>query len=334
MTFVFDDEQQNLLREIHRHRELICDGSTREAVLSLLRPFSHRAGLYVYGPVGRGKTTLMQHVYDEIQSTKQRYHCDTFLAELHRALQTNSIELLVRDIRKKGHVLWIDELQIYDIATAMLLRKLIPALIKQHVIILMTGNVSPEDFYKGGLNREQFKDFIPYFLEHFYCFPLDGTVDYRLQSKPEHIPNNARNTHFWLSSPSTTAAMEAVFTTLARNQASAPFILELSHREWILAKTVPSLVFIDFSLLAECDHAFDDYRTLVQAFPIIFVTDVPIFDQTNRDACRRFMAFIDIVYDNGAELYMSAHASPAELYQDPGNTLPFGRTASRLGEMM
>ena len=146
--------------------------------------------------------------------------------------------------------------------------------------------------------------------------------------------NPEKKTHFWLASPAATTAMESAFESRAPATKPAPFTLQLNHRTWELDKTHHSGAFIDFSLLAETAYAFDDYRKLVKAFPSIFVTNVPIFDSANRDACRRFMAFIDIVYDSGAELCMSAYAFPHELYQDPDNKLPFARTASRLGEML
>ena len=335
MDINFDAQQQNVLREIQRNLALMCADGTRKSVLSLFARKSARSGLYIYGDVGRGKTRLVGHVFDQLHIAKQRYHCDTFFAKLHRTLQTKSIDELADDIHHKYRVIWIDELQIYDIATAMLLRRLIPALIEHHVIVLMTGNIAPNDFYKNGLNREQFIDFIPYFREHFYCLPLDGAVDYRLQPKVSQKNTRAeKKVHFWLAAPAATETMESVFESYAPTTKPTPFTLQLNHRTWELAKTNSLAVFIDFASLGETACAFDDYRKLVKAFSTVFVTDVPVFDSTNRDACRRFMAFIDIVYDSGAELYMSAFAAPHALHQDPDNKLPFARTASRLGEML
>jgi cell division protein ZapE len=281
----------------------------------------------------------VRHVFDQLSVTKQRYHFDTFCGQLHHMLLTKTIDQIAHDIHHQYRVIWIDELQIYDIATAMLLRKLIPALVEHHVIILMTGNIKPDDFYKAGLNYDQFADFIPYFINHFHCFSLDGGIDYRLlpkKSNSDHSPH--RSQHFWLSSPESDTEMNAVFQSLAPQLNPIPqptsFELQLNQRTWLLHKTLGPAVFIDFQTLAFDDRAFDDYRTLVQTFPVVFLTDVPIFDHTNRDACRRFMAFIDILYDGGAELYLSAATLPADLYQDKSARLPFARTASRLAEII
>jgi len=365
MQFTFNTNQQRLLDAIQRHLALMCVDGTRRSITSLFKPRPIQNGIYLYGDVGRGKTTLMGHIYDHVPVRKKRVHCDTFFAELHRALQSNDLDSLMLDISHSYRVIWIDELQIYDIATAMLLRRLIPALIKRRVIILMTGNVAPGDFYKNGLNHEQFKDFIPYFNTHFYCLPLKGPIDYRTQariSSSDNVHTNKRSqdkkTHFWLASAAATIEMKEVFESLDPATKPSPFTMQFNHRTWVLSATHSSAAFIDFSALAETTCAFDDYRTLVQTFSTIFVTDVPIFNETNRDPCRRFMAFIDIAYECGAELYISAHAAPDALYQDPenkpwgtlgkdqdkkqegnsvidsGQKLHFARTASRLTEIL
>lgn len=334
MNHIFDNEQQNLLREIQQHLTSICTNNTRKFIFSGLTKRTMRNGIYVYGEVGRGKTTLIGHVFSQLDLTKNRYHCDTFFAKLHRTLQTKSIDQVAREIHHKYRIIWIDELQIYDIATAMLLRRLIPTLIKQHVIILMTGNVAPEDFYKNGLNREQFIDFIPYFCEHFYCLPLNGDRDYRLHpNHNQHDDHIKKQPHFWRASLQTTKVITSLFQSMS-SFPPTPFTLELNHRQWQIAQTCGSAAFFNFSELAEDDRAFDDYRKLIKKFPTIFITNVPIFDRTNKDACRRFMAFIDIAYDCSANLFISAFAAPHELYQDPDHTLPFARTASRLGEIL
>lgn len=334
MNLIFDNAQQNLLHEIQQHLASMCTDNTRKFIFSALTKKTIRNGIYIYGDVGRGKTTLVEHAFNQLDLTKNRYHFDTFFAKLHGTLQTKSIDQVAHEIRQKYRVIWIDELQIYDIATAMLLRRLIPKLIKQYVIILMTGNVAPEDFYKNGLNREQFIDFIPYFCDHFHCLPLNGDVDYRL--RPNHRHDNddiKKQPHFWRASLQTTKSMKSLFQSMSSSPPT-PFTLELNHRQWQLAQTCGSAAFFNFSEIAEDERAFDDYRKLIKTFPTIFLTNVPIFDRTNKDACRRFMALIDIAYDCSAALFISAFATPHELYQDPDHTLPFERTASRLGEIL
>jgi predicted ATPase len=101
-----------------------------------------------------------------------------------------------------------------------------------------------------------------------------------------------------------------------------------------LKKTLANAAMITFEELAEENHCSDDYSALIKKFPNIFITNVPIFTTNNMESCRRFIAFIDIAYDQGAKIFIESHTDPESLYQDPLKRLPFERTQSRLKEML
>jgi cell division protein ZapE len=65
----------------------------------------------------------------------------------------------------------------------------------------------------------------------------------------------------------------------------------------------------------------------------VFLSDVPVFDNLNDDAARRFIALIDELYDQNVKLVVSAAAEPAALYRGERLAGQFERTASRLIEM-
>ncbi|MDP3372234.1 MAG: cell division protein ZapE [Candidatus Paracaedibacteraceae bacterium] len=333
MTIFLNAHQQHAQKQMQK---ALTNISQNLKIKTLLSPFAKKTkyhGIYLHGPVGRGKTMLMRIFFDQVKEQKQEYHFDTFFAKLHQTLKEKSIDTLAKEIRQKGKVIWIDELQIYDIATAMLLRRLVPALIKQKVFILLTGNVSPIDLYKGGLNEEQFRSFIPYFTSHFLCLSLDGDIDYRQHSKA--APDSAsKDFHFLLNATHSTKTIEEKFYNAYPHETAISFTLLLKEREWTLKNTLKDAALIDFQELAIGNRAFDDYRVLVQTFNHLFITNVPIFNEKNRDACRRFMAFIDIVYAQNCHLYISSDVRITELYQDATNQLPFERTISRLTELL
>lgn len=337
MTFVFDLSQQHVYEQIRSEVMHVCEMSLLKRALRAFNIKNKQSGIYLHGPVGGGKTTLMRKIYQQITLSKQECHFDTFFAELHLKLKEHDIDTLAKEIRKKSRVLWIDELQIYDVATAMLLLRLVPALMKQKIIVLITGNVAPIDFYKGGLNRDQFEKFIPYFISHFLCLSLDEGIDYRLLPKindSAHIRDRSVDSRFFLHSDKTLSVIEDLFRSISPDDDIIAFDLPLNSRNWILKKTLKCAVLISFDELATGNRAFDDYRRLVQMFRVIFVTNVPIFNDKNRDACRRFMAFIDIIYAEGCQFYMSAEAEISKLYQDKANFLPFERSSSRLAELL
>jgi cell division protein ZapE len=60
---------------------------------------------------------------------------------------------------------------------------------------------------------------------------------------------------------------------------------------------------------------------------------VPRFDGGNDDPARRFVHFIDEIYDRHVNLLLSAAADPLSLYSGRRHEREFERTSSRLIEM-
>ncbi len=355
INITFDPLQQHLKQEMQSELAKMCMHSQwmLPQWITMSSAKTPKQGIYLHGAVGRGKTTLIHSLFDNVQYTKKRFHFDTFFANLHQSLENQTLQSLAKSLGQDYKVIWIDELQIYDVATAMLIKRFIPALFHQHMIVLMTGNIAPDDFYKGGLSFDQFKDFIPYFLNTFHCYELDGKIDYRYVLKndsvdvkndgselkgdgsmplDDHMPSHGHS--FQVVSQKANSDMMQIFRSIAPEIEPVTYLLALNQRQWTLKSTLPSAVFIDFDELALDDHAFDDYRRLVETFAHIFVINVPVFDEKNQDACRRFMSFVDILYDEGAKLYMTAFTHPSQIYQDKRAKLPFERTLSRLNELL
>ncbi len=330
MTLLFDQDQMCLINEIKRHLDPIIKPRRQLSALTSINYRPAIKGFYVHGPVGRGKTSIIQHIFHELPEPKQKYHFDHFATNLYHHLQYMSMSDLLHKLYLNGRIIWIDELQIYDIGTAMLLKRLIPEMIKHKMIILMTGNIEPINFYKNGLNRDQFEGFIPFFYENFRCFPLNGEIDYRRLSNGDR-PNFKQ---LWIQSNQSQTSIKKAFSALSPHEVPTSFTLMLNQRHWHLMQTIGTAVFIDFQSLAEENRAASDYKTLVETFPVVLVYNVPIFTHENRDACRRFMAFIDILYDKKGTLFMESAAMPDQLYQDIDNKLPFERTASRLNQLL
>ena len=225
MTFLFDNEQKKIIESIHAlfapHKSL--------RGFRLWRPRDiPQKGIYIYGPVGRGKTTLMQTVYDSYTGPKQCYSWDTFTHCLHHQLHDMPLETVAKDIVLKGALIWIDELQLYDIATALLFKRLITALLDRGATVLMTGNVAPADFYKNGLNYELFSDFIPFFEKKFKCYDLSTPKDYRLITDVPH-----KGTYYVNDSD----ALYNAFLKKCDGGPVEPFDLIISGRDWQLTHT-------------------------------------------------------------------------------------------------
>ncbi|WP_375672675.1 AFG1/ZapE family ATPase, partial [Bartonella sp. AA16SXTY] len=79
-----------------------------------------------------------------------------------------------------------------------------------------------------------------------------------------------------------------------------------------------------------------EYLALGERYHTIFVDNVPVMDDTCRNETKRFILFIDVLYERYIRLFMSAAVKLDDLYKgyaQTSETFEFQRTQSRLFEM-
>ena len=100
---------------------------------------------------------------------------------------------------------------------------------------------------------------------------------------------------------------------------------------------VPSASFgvarFTFADLFEKPLGAQDYLALARHYHTIFVDGIPVMGPERRNEARRFITFIDTLYDHHIGLVASAEAEPGELYKAGDGAEHFERTVSRLIEM-
>ncbi|KAJ3059738.1 hypothetical protein HDU99_006230, partial [Rhizoclosmatium hyalinum] len=146
-------------------------------------------GLYLHGDVGTGKTLTMDMFYHSLDiPRKRRVHFHAFMQDVHRRVHQlrkdkgvsyDPTPLIAQELANDAWVLCFDELQVTDIADAMLLRRLFTELYKRGVVTVVTSNRPPDELYKNGLQRKSFLPTIELLKSQNLVHPLDSGIDYR-----------------------------------------------------------------------------------------------------------------------------------------------------------
>ncbi|PRY93358.1 cell division protein ZapE [Hasllibacter halocynthiae] len=296
------------------------------------RPASVR-GLYLWGGVGRGKSMLMDLMVAEAAVPVRRVHFHAFMQEVQDALHaerrkgTEDALAPVGDRIAEGlRLLALDEMQVTDIADAMIVGRLFERMLRAGVGVVTTSNRPPRDLYKDGLNRALFLPFVDLIEERLEVLEMAGGADHRQGAIGEEDT--------WLvpADAAARARIDALFADLAGPDAG-PLTLRVKGREVTLPAFGRGAGRAPFWALCGAALGPADYLAVADAVRVMAIDDVPRLGRSNFNEAKRFVTLIDALYEARVRLIASAADEPGALYVEGEGAFEFERTASRLREM-
>lgn len=352
-------------RHAQQHQGFVEDLAQQQAVAALERCWhalhspagEDCVGVYLWGPVGRGKTWLMDAFQRGLQVPSRRQHFHHFMQWVHRRLfaltgHANPLTMLAAELAQDLRVLCFDELFVSDIGDAMLLGGLFQAMFDAGIVMVATSNQAPDQLYAGGFNRAQFLPTIAALQQHMQVFELDGGQDHRLHPGLSHP-------RYWVADPD---ALCAVFERASAGLPAYDTDILLNTRPLPVVRHSTAALWLRFADLCEQPFAAADFISLCDRFPMLLLGGVPSLSARQRsariargtedgvervaagdrqlpalsstdDSVRRFIALVDECYDRGIPLCIEAAVPLESLYTQGHLTLPFRRTLSRLHAM-
>jgi cell division protein ZapE len=304
-------------------------------------------GVYLWGPVGRGKSLLMDLFFEAVPWTaKRRTHFHVFMGEIHRLIDVwrkgdaaarkarfgqakgdDPIPPVAEVVAKGATLLCFDELQVTDIADAMILGRLFEALFARGVTLVATSNRVPDDLYKDGINRQLFTPFIDMLKQRLEIVPVAGAHDYRLDRL------RAAGTWFSPSDPDNERSFQALWREMLSGHEETGAELEVLGRKITLPHAAGGMLRASFASLCSVALGPNDYLAVAATFHTVFLEDVPKLTPSRREEARRFVTLIDALYEARTRTIVLAEAEPFRLYPAGDGAFEFERTASRLQEM-
>jgi cell division protein ZapE len=310
------------------------------------KPESQR-GVYLVGPVGRGKSMLMDLFFGAAPvEKKRRTHFHVFMGEIHRLIDAwrkgdaaarkarfgqhkgdDPIPPIADVVASQARLLCFDEFQVTDIADAMILGRLFEALFARGVTLVATSNRMPDQLYKDGINRQLFLPFIELLKSRVEVVSVAGPHDYRLDRL------RAAGTWFSPNDPDNARSFMALWRDMLGGEDEVGETLEVLGRKIHLPHAQGGLVRASFASLCAVALGPNDYLAIAEQFHTVFLEDVPKLTPAKREEARRFVILIDALYEARAKLIVLAQAEPIALYPEGDGAFEFERTASRLQEM-
>lgn len=313
-----------------------------------LRDVPSPQGLLVNGEVGCGKSMLMNIFAESLpHHSKMRWHYNSFIlwvfGEIHKIQKQNMLTASVRgkhslkmenefilfEIAQKmimrSTVFMLDEFMLPDVAAAQIIRILFTYYFKLGGVLVATSNKLPEELYLSGFNKSRFSSFVGILNSRCIAVDMNSTMDYRKElalkstsTKNMVVKGSADHHEQWARLIGEKVfAMSPKTPNFAEQLEKLPWEkaeITVYNRTSLLPKTLGQICWLDFSYICQGLFSSSDYITIALKFSIVIVDNVPAMNLKMKNEARRFITFLDALYEARCQLYLRTDVDLDKLF--------------------
>lgn len=227
---------------------------------------------------------------------------------------------------KFGHVLVLDELQLLDIASATLLRRILTSYWRLGGVVVATSNRVPEDLYANNVQRRSLVAFLGALKERCPVVEIGGR-DWRIERWKDGWDRFAirgekddHSTFFLKGISQEERACRELVNKLIAGRENVPTVLKVYNRNvavpcaYRASKTHPGVAIFTFSQLCDQPLGAADYLTLAASFETIVLKDVTALDLVHRNQARRLITLIDCLYESKCKLIIQSQVPLTKIF--------------------
>ena len=190
-----------------------------QAIAAMARETQHllagqaTRSLYLHGPVGRGKSWLLDGFFQALPvAEKQRVHFHDFFARLHRGMfkhreHDDALAVTLDELLAGCRVLCFDEFHVHDIGDAMLISRLFKALFRRGIWVLVTSNYPPAGLLPNPLYHERFKPVIDLIAARMDVLEVSSPQDFRSLPQAQSSQRFTTGQYVWPGTAAQRAAL-------------------------------------------------------------------------------------------------------------------------------
>jgi len=286
-------------------------------------------GVYLHGPVGRGKTWLVDELLAQLPGLPVlRIHAFEAARRLHAGVarhsgQAGAIDRAVSDLLGGSCVVFLDELHAHDPGDAMLLTRVVRATVDAHATLVATSNYPPAGLLPGPGYHHVVQPLITALEEHCDIVELQGGPDHRALGHGGGRPGWSSGS--WLRPGS---AAQLAGTGLPVPQPGDRARIRVGTQDLWVDAVDDTRVHIGWDELCGGTVSVGDLAGLAERYAAVVLARVPATGATGPDERHRFADLVDLCWDRDTRLVvLSRH--PFYEVLDP-DAPDHARTASRL----